>query len=109
MLWEKIIQNLNSLISLWGMGLMAGVVRMLLEPHSRGFVQIVVYMFVVSILCVCVGLFFIEKQIGLGLSFAGMFCTGFFAHTLLNYVMKNEEEYLSLFDQKLRDKVNDDE
>ena len=108
-MWEKIVLNINNLSTLWGIGLAGGGVRILLDPKRRSFIQILSYLIVASVVCFGVGLYLIESDISMGVSFACMFCAGFFCHSLLNHVIKNEQSYIEGIEKRIKKKVVNDE
>lgn len=103
-MWAKIIDNITNLFVLLGMGMFGGFTRVLLEPIRRSFLQIISYMIVSSFVCVGAGLYFIESEWGLFVSFLGMFCAGFFSHSLLNYLIKNEDVYIKTIEKIVKER-----
>ncbi len=108
-MWEKIVLNIYNLYTLLGIGLGGGAVRILLEPKRRSFLQIISYFIVASIVCFGVGIYLIDREINTSLSFGCMFCAGFFCHSLLNHIIKNEQGYIESIEKRIKKKVGNDE
>ncbi|MGL6009426.1 MAG: hypothetical protein ACRC1D_08215 [Culicoidibacterales bacterium] len=106
-MWERILVNLSNLITLSGIGFLGGFTRVIVEPKRRSFLQIMSYLLVSSVVCFGVGLYFVESDWSMAVSFAGMFSAGFFCHSLLNHVVKNEQGYIDAIEKKIKRKIDE--